>query len=56
MLTSARRLLPDLPVGVVSQDTFQTFFKKVRSRDSGTHKYFCITKEPVTTMVVEDPE
>ena len=33
-------------------DTPQNFFKKVRSRDSGTHKYFSNTKEPVTTMVV----
>ena len=30
----------------------KTFFKKVRSGDSGTHKYFCITKDQVTTMVV----
>ena len=30
----------------------KTFLKKVRSRDSGTHKYFCITKDQVTTMVV----
>ena len=52
MLTSTRRLLPNLPVGVVSRDTFQTFFKKVRFRDSETHKYFCITKDQVTTMVV----
>ena len=31
---------------------FKTFLKKVRSGDSGTHKYFCITKDQVTTMVV----